>query len=59
MSGKKKIVRPRYQQIAVDLAERIVENRYKVGVRRSMLAQRLPVRTMLLLRLPERLSMCW
>mgnify|MGYP000025446756 CR=1 FL=1 len=31
MSGKKKIVRPRYQQIAVDLAERIVENRYKVG----------------------------
>ena len=31
MSGKKKIVRPRHQQIAVDLAERIVENRYKVG----------------------------
>ncbi len=31
MAGKKKIVRPRYQQIAVDLAERIVENRYKVG----------------------------
>lgn len=28
---KEKIVRPRYQQIAVDLAERIVENRYKVG----------------------------
>ena len=28
---EKKIVRPRYQQIAVDLAERIVENRYKVG----------------------------
>ena len=31
MAGKKKIVRPRYQQIAVDLAERIVENRYKIG----------------------------
>ncbi len=31
MAGKKKIVRPRYQQIAVDLAERIVENRYQVG----------------------------
>ena len=58
MSGKKKIVRPRYQQIAVDLAERIVENRYKVG-ERSMPAQHLPVRTMLLLRLPARLSMCW
>lgn len=35
MAGKKKIVRPRYQQIAVDLAERIVENRYQVG-RKSM-----------------------
>lgn len=31
MEEKKKVVRPRYQQIAVDLAERIVENRYQVG----------------------------
>lgn len=31
MSEKTKLVRPRYQQIAVDLAERIVENRYQIG----------------------------
>lgn len=31
MSDKTKVVRPRYQQIAVDLAERIVENRYQIG----------------------------
>ena len=31
MTEKKKVVRPRYQQIAVDLAERIVENRYQIG----------------------------
>lgn len=28
---KKKVLIPRYQQIAVQIAERIVENRYKVG----------------------------
>ncbi|MGO2853236.1 MAG: GntR family transcriptional regulator, partial [Tetragenococcus koreensis] len=27
----KRVTLPRYQQIAVDIAERIVENRYKVG----------------------------
>lgn len=31
MTEKKKTVRPRYQQIAVELAERIVEERYTVG----------------------------
>ncbi|EOL42552.1 GntR family transcriptional regulator [Enterococcus phoeniculicola] len=31
MREKKKVVVPRYQQIAVDLAERIMENRYQVG----------------------------
>ncbi|MFV0560113.1 MAG: winged helix-turn-helix domain-containing protein, partial [Enterococcus sp.] len=31
MTGKKKIVRSRYQQIAVDLAQKIVENYYTVG----------------------------
>lgn len=31
MSEKTKLVRPRYQQIAVDLAEQIVENRYQIG----------------------------
>ena len=58
MAGKKKIVRPRYQQIAVDLAERIVENRYQVGEKihaRSTLASTYNV---FLLKLQEKQSMC-
>ena len=36
MSEKTKLVRPRYQQIAVDLAERIVEKIVIKSARRSM-----------------------
>lgn len=31
MSNKKKIRLPRYQQVAIEIAERIVDNRYQVG----------------------------
>lgn len=31
MSNKKKVVLPRYQQVAVEIAERIVDNRYVIG----------------------------